>query len=266
MNHILLTIYATPEEQAILIAHLSEIGAVGFEETNLFLLCYFYENELPRDFVNQVLTSHKFEETLLEERNWNAVWEENFEPVVVEGFCAIRAHFHEPVDNVALEIVITPKMSFGTGHHATTYMMIQQMKKLNFKDRDVFDFGTGTGILAILAKKLGASGVTAIDVDEWSIKNAAENFERNGITDIVLYESSLLPDRTYDIILANINRHILLQYTTGLKNLITPNGYLLLSGILVEDEAEICSSFAEETLNLITRKKSGNWLSLLFRR
>ena len=123
-----------------------------------------------------------FKETLIPEANWNQVWESNFDPVIVDDFVAIRADFHEPVKGVSLEIIITPKMSFGTGHHATTYMMIEQMRELDFTGKSVFDFGTGTGVLAILAEKLGANKVIAVDNDEWSIENAEENFEKNNCT------------------------------------------------------------------------------------
>ncbi len=123
-----------------------------------------------------------FSKTIIEETNWNQVWESNFDPVIVDDFVAVRAHFHEPIKNVQHEIVITPKMSFGTGHHATTYMMMQQMRELDFAGKNVFDFGTGTGVLAILAEKLGAQKVIAIDNDDWSIENADENVKRNNCT------------------------------------------------------------------------------------
>lgn len=266
MNHIQVKVFATPHEQEILIAQLSEAGAAGFEETDTYLLSYFSEDSYHQSLVDQILTGIKKEISVMEARNWNALWESNFEPVIVEDFCAIRAHFHKPVEHVNIEVVITPKMSFGTGHHATTYMMIQQMKEIDFTNCDVFDFGTGTGILAILAKKLGAKGIIAIDVDEWSINNAAENFERNGVSEIILHQSTVLPAGNFDIILANINKNVLLQYAKGLKERIRGNGYLLLSGIMVEDETEIYSSFCGDPINVVRRIQSGNWLSLLFLR
>ena len=127
-----------------------------------------------------------FSETTIEETNWNQVWESSFEPVVVDDFVAVRADFHEPIKGIKHEIVITPKMSFGTGHHATTYMMLEQMGKLDFKDKRVLDFGTGTGVLAILAEKMGAKKIIAIDNDEWSIENANENIKRNNCVAVEL--------------------------------------------------------------------------------
>src|SRR5215216_2233510 len=191
MNHIQLSIQAKEEQQEILISELSELDAIGFEQTVEILLAYFDENNFESKEVHKVLSDFVFHLTSIAKRNWNEVWESNFQPVIVDDFCAVRADFHEPIKNVQHEIIITPKMSFGTGHHATTYMMIEQMRQINFSNKKVFDFGTGTGILAILSKKLLASSVTAIDIDEWSIKNAEENFAKNNVNDIMLYQSSL---------------------------------------------------------------------------
>ncbi len=175
MNHIQIIIEANDEQQEILIGELEEVEAIGFEQTASNLLAYFEEDNFKSYEVNMLLKEYTFHFTTLPKQNWNALWESNFEPVIVDDFCAIRADFHEPVKDGHHEIIITPKMSFGTGHHATTFMMIQQMRNISFKNKKVFDFGTGTGILAILAVKLGAALVTAIDNDEWSIKNAEEN-------------------------------------------------------------------------------------------
>jgi ribosomal protein L11 methyltransferase len=184
--------------------------------------------------------------------------------VVVDEFCAIRADFHEPIQNVAHEIVITPKMSFGTGHHATTYMMIQQMKDMDFAGKTVFDFGTGTGILAILAEKLGAANIMAIDVDEWSIENARENIERNGCSKISVELSSIIPQQPFDIILANINRNVILQYLQELKQSLHNNSLLLLSGLLNTDEKDIVQVCEKQQLQLIRQTEKNNWISLLF--
>jgi len=212
--------------------------------------------------ITKLLKDYVFHFTTLPKQNWNAVWESNFEPVVVDDFCAIRAEFHKPIQNVQHEIIITPKMSFGTGHHATTYMMIQQMRNISFIDKKVFDFGTGTGILAILATKLGAASVTAIDNDEWSIKNAEENFEKNNVHSICLYQSSTVSEKNFDIILANINRSVLEQYSSTLVNLLSSQGVLLVSGLLKEDEPFIVELFDE--LTLYNSQQNQNWISLLF--
>src|SRR5579875_1868909 len=162
MNSIQISIEANEEQQEILVSQLSEFEAVGFEQTENFLIAYFNEISFKSYDVIELLKGYSFHVTTIEEKNWNEVWESNFQPVIVNNFCAIRAEFHEPIKNVEHEIIITPKMSFGTGHHATTYMMIEQMQQIDFKDKTVFDFGTGTGILAILAEKLGAKKITAI--------------------------------------------------------------------------------------------------------
>ena len=262
MNHIQISIEANEEQQEILISELAEFDAIGFEQTTSHLLTYFEEDKFKSNEVTKLLKDYGFHITILPEENWNAVWESNFEPVVVDDFCAIRAEFHKPIQNVEHEIIITPKMSFGTGHHATTYLMIQQMRSINFIGKKVFDFGTGTGILAILAGKLGATSITAIDNDEWSIKNAKENFQKNNIHSISLYQSSTVSENNFDIILANINRGVLEQYSSTLVNLLSPQGQLLVSGLLKDDEGFIVELFDE--LTLYNRQQHQNWISLLF--
>jgi ribosomal protein L11 methyltransferase len=213
--------------------------------------------------VNNLVKEFTFNITSIPEQNWNAVWESNFEPVVVDDFCAVRADFHQPIKNVQHEIIITPKMSFGTGHHATTYMMIEQMSNIDFTKKRVFDFGTGTGILAILAQKLGAASITASDNDEWSIENAEENFQKNDVHSIILYRSSAIPKDSFDIILANINRNVLSEYASALVNILSPNGVLLVSGILKEDEKIIVAAF--NILQPIKVQQNKNWVSILFK-
>ena len=262
MNHIQISIEAKEGQQEILISELAELDAIGFEQTPSHLLTYFEENNFKSDEITKLLKDYVFHFTTLPKQNWNAVWESNFEPVIVDDYCAIRAEFHKPVKDVQHEIIITPKMSFGTGHHATTYMMIQQMRNINFNNKKVFDFGTGTGILAILAVKLGAASVTAIDNDEWSITNAKENFEKNKIHSINLYQSPIVPESNFDIILANINRSVFEQYSSTLVNLLSPKGVLLVSGLLKEDETFIVELF--DSLTLYNSQQKQNWISLLF--
>jgi ribosomal protein L11 methyltransferase len=263
MNHIQLSIEANEEQQEILISELSELEAIGFEQTDTHLLAYFEKDNFKSYEVNNLVKEFTFNITSIPEQNWNAVWESNFEPVVVDDFCAIRADFHQPIKNVQHEIIITPKMSFGTGHHATTYMMIEQMSNIDFTKKRVFDFGTGTGILAILAQKLGAASITAIDNDEWSIENAKENFQKNDVHSITLYRSSAMPKDSFDIILANINRNVLNEYASALVSILSPKGVLLVSGILKEDERVIVAAF--NILQPIKVQQNKNWISILFR-
>ncbi len=265
MDSIKLSIKASEENQELLIASLSDLNATGFEQQEDELIAWFNEDDFDEVEILSLLSSYPYQIEKIKEQNWNELWEKDFQPVVVDDFCAIRAHFHEPITSVQHEIIITPKMSFGTGHHATTYMMIQQMKDIDFQNKSVFDFGTGTGILAILAEKLGARAITAIDLDDWSIKNAFENISHNQCYSIELYQSSRIPEnKTFDIILANINKNVILQHLTTIVQAINSNGSLLLSGLLKEDEEEIISASKGLPLELERKISGGNWISLYF--
>lgn len=265
-NHIELTLDVTdPELQQVLIAKLAEEGFEGFEETELCLKAFIPEPDYPEAIVSAIAAEHQvaFSKAIIEAQNWNAVWESNFDPVVVDDFVAIRAGFHEPVAGVELEIVITPKMSFGTGHHATTFMMMRQMRQLNFSGKMVFDFGTGTGVLAILAEKRGAADVYAIDYDEWSIDNAQENCTNNDCTMIRLEQADTAAHATpADIILANINKNVILDNLTHLKNGLKPGGILLLSGLLTTDEADIIQAAQPLGLVLTGKEELNKWICL----
>ena len=263
MKHIKIEIAANEHQQEELIALFDDYDPTGFEQNDQKLMAYFVEDGFVQDEILKILEGYQYQLSEIEEQNWNAVWERNFHPVVVNDFCAIRAHFHEPVPGVKHEILITPKMSFGTGHHATTYMMMEHMKDLDFASKTVFDFGTGTGILAILAEKLGAAGVTAIDVDEWSIENARENFERNHCRKISVQLSTEIPSDQFDLILANINRNVILQYMPQLKQALKPNGSLLLSGLLAQDEDDIKTMCHTHHLHFQKIKERSGWISLL---
>ncbi len=253
-------------EKEILIANLSEI-AEGFEETETIFKIFIKQEEFDEAEIKDLSKKLQFSYQIasIPNQNWNQIWESNFDPVIVENFVAVRADFHQPVKNVDHEIVITPKMSFGTGHHATTFLMMQQMRKIDFTRKSVFDFGTGTGILAILAYKLGATRILATDIDEWSISNAYENFERNAISQIVLKQSdSALQNETFDIILANINRNILIETIPDLAKQLLKGGVLLLSGILAEDEQDILSVCEKSAFILKESVQKEKWICLYF--
>src|ERR1044072_5863003 len=176
------------EMRDVLIAILAALEYEGFEEEPGVLNAFIPKSLFNEEALQKAAAPFQLKYTVSElaDINWNKEWESNFHPVIIENFCAVRADFHPPIKNVAHEIIITPKMSFGTGHHATTFMMIQQMQAMNFTGKVVMDFGTGTGVLSILAHQLGAAHVIAIDNDSWSIENAAENFQKNGISNIDL--------------------------------------------------------------------------------
>ena len=253
------------DQSDVLIAQLNELGFTGFEELESVLKAFIPEEDFDRSLLLNSLEHNKisFTESFIKETNWNRVWESNFDPVIVEDFVAIRAEFHKPVPGVLYEIIITPKMSFGTGHHATTYMMIEQMRRLDFAGKSVFDFGTGTGVLAILAQKLGARKIIAVDNDLWSIENAKENFVRNNCTsiDIRLFNSADISGQ-FNIVLANINKNVILENIKHFQRLLTEDGALLLSGVLPEDKHEILENSRQHNLQLNSEAQRHNWLSL----
>lgn len=264
MKHIELEIIANDYQQEELIALLDDYNPSGFEQTEELLKAYFKEESFDRNAIFKIVEGYQFTLNEIEEQNWNTLWEQNFQPVMVDDFCAVRAHFHAPITQVAHEIIITPKMSFGTGHHATTHMMLQQMRDIDFQNQTVFDFGTGTGILAILAEKLGAANIMAIDVDDWSIENAKENFERNGCRNITVSLSSSLPQQQFDVILANINRNVILQYMNELVKTVKKSGRILFSGLLAADESDIIDAAEKQGLQLLKKAERSGWISLLF--
>jgi ribosomal protein L11 methyltransferase len=259
-----------PGNADLLIALLTDYGFEGFEEEELHLKAYININDFNVATFAEMLQPYQLSYDIhtIRSQNWNAVWEEHFEPVMVHDFVGIRAHFHQSLaSGVQHEIVITPKMSFGTGHHATTYMMIEQMQHLDFHNRQVLDFGTGTGVLAILSIKLGAVHVLAIDIDEWSIENAKENIERNDCSHITVQQADgLIANAKYDVILANINKNVILQNMLQLSDSLTIGGCLLLSGLLAEDELEILT--AARIINLKHRSTIHNqqWACMVFAR
>ena len=258
----------TTDTSDMLIASLAEAGFEGFEEAEKTLYAFMPMPQYAQEQLDAIATQYSvaYETEMIPAQNWNALWESNFQPVTVDGFCTIRAHFHDLEVTTPYEIVVTPKMSFGTGHHATTQLMILMMRNLPFKGASVLDFGTGTGVLAILAEMLGASSITAIDNDVWSVENAIENTERNGCIRIEVAQGSLedIPVETVDIILANINRHILLQYMPALYQRLNRGGSILMSGLLVADEEIIVAAATESGFQFVQMKERNGWIALLF--
>jgi ribosomal protein L11 methyltransferase len=264
MNHLQVTIpTADPARQEVLIALLSNIGYEGFEQEDAALQAFIPESQFDAEALDELLRGHPYSTLRLEERNWNDEWEKNFQPVQVEGFCAIRAHFHAPIPGVTHELVITPKMSFGTGHHATTYMMLLAMKDLDFQGRRVLDFGTGTGVLAILAERLGAGQVLAIDNDDWSIDNASENVAANHCTRITVRKSDCIPAaETFHIILANINKHVIVSQLAIMGQQLAPGGVILLSGLLTSDIEDVGNEAVKNNLSLTLEITKSGWICL----
>lgn len=271
MEYTKVTVWVTSAEMSgLVVALLSDLGYQGFEEDDKEIYAYISRTDFDHEQLTAVLEPLKlaYSIEIIPEQNWNAIWESNFEPILLPGFCRIRADFHEPDAEIPLELVIIPKMSFGTGHHATTQLMMLAMKDLEFNGKAVLDFGTGTGVLAILAQKLGAGTITAIDNDPWSIANALENVERNHSHPIDVREGTMEMPGTpsYDVILANINRHILLQYMPEMSASIRDGGDLLLSGILAEDRDIITSKAQAYKLSEVSSMEKDSWLALHFRK
>ena len=240
MNYIQLLI-PTPDalHSEICMAQLADFPFESFEQEDTSLKAYIREDRLAecREEVDAFLrtTGVECHYTTIETVNWNALWESNFTPVEVEGRCVIRAPFHDPRPDCAVEVVIMPKMSFGTGHHATTWLMTAGILDEHFRGRRGLDMGSGTGVLAIVAAKLGAEQVDAVDIDEWAYENCSENIAVNGVADRVtplLGDVSAIEGRHYDFILANINRNILISHLPAYGAALCTGGWLSMSGIL----------------------------------
>jgi ribosomal protein L11 methyltransferase len=258
----------------IIIAELGEAGYEGFRETDEGLEAYinksdYDENILKSLSIYDYCRREDLSYTIVEikEKNWNAVWEQNFEPIIINDQCIIKAPFHQVNQSYPFEIIIEPKMSFGTGHHETTYLMIEIILEENLKGKKVLDMGCGTGVLGILASMKGAYKVTAIDIDEWAYNNAIENAERNRIKNINILkgDSSLLGSENYDTIFANINRNILLKDMETYVRVLVLGGKLIISGILPADE-QLMNKIGEK-YNLKYRKTrlKNNWIAMEFR-
>ncbi|HTN47111.1 MAG TPA: 50S ribosomal protein L11 methyltransferase [Flavipsychrobacter sp.] len=268
MNYKKISISGNGIQQEILIALLSDIGFEGFEEADDALLAYIPEEQFSQSDLDELLSFQNVtgEVSSVEKKNWNEEWERNFQPVIVAGFCTVRADFHQIEATTPYDIIITPKMSFGTGHHATTQLVMDTMQSLPFRGKAVLDFGTGTGILGILASMLGAKAVTGIDNEDWSCENAMENATRNHIGNFEVLHGSLerVADKSFDIILANINRHILLQYMSDMYDRTKAGGTILMSGILTEDTAIVTNAAVEVGFSLKRQQSMNNWMVLVF--
>lgn len=271
MNYIGYTFTIKPLQPAteILIAELSEVGFESFEETQTGLEAYIQTKDWNKDILTDLyaLKSDEFEITFtyrdIEQINWNAEWEKNFTPIHVDDKVSIIAPFHEKT-KMEFEIVIEPKMSFGTGHHETTHLMIKHLLELDLTARSVLDMGTGTGILAIFAEMKGAYPIDAIDIDEWCYINTLENIEKNNCKNIKAYQgdASMLNDQRYDIIIANINRNILLNDMDTYNRCLNIGGKLLLSGFYTQDIPFIETRTKELGLSIAKTYTKNNWVGI----
>lgn len=271
-NYIETRLKLNPEYNEILMAELAEIGYESFVETNEGLSAYIPETDFDLEALQQLveryqsLTEIGLEYEQLETKNWNEEWERNYQPIEVAGKIRVRASYHTPDPSFEYDIVIDPKMSFGTGHHETTTLVMEQQLSLDQREKSVLDVGSGTGILAILAEKLGATRLTAFDIEEWAYLNAVENAAMNGCTHIHVFQGTIAdcPPDTYDIVLANINRNILLQEIPTYVSFLAPGGTLMVSGFYEFDIADIVQKAEEVHLRLVTQKTLNQWAVLRF--
>ena len=267
------TFKVSPKEPAteILIAELGEAGFESFVENEEGVEAFIQKNDWHKDVLDDiyVLKSGEFQISYemqeIEQTNWNIEWEKNFNPIQVDGLVSIRAPFHEN-PNLKYDIVIEPKMSFGTGHHETTHMMVQHLLDLNVAGKKVLDMGCGTGILAIFAEMKGAKPIDAIDIDNWCYQNSLENVERNHCKHIAVYEgdASLLKNKKYEVIIANINRNILLNDMHIYASCLNENGVILLSGFYKEDIPVIDAEVSKYGLKLDKQIERNNWVALKY--
>lgn len=255
----------------ILIAELGYAGFESFVETDEGVTAYIQKTDWHEAILDdiQILKSDEFNFSYsyedIEQVNWNEEWEKNFNPIIVDDVCSVRAPFHTKPET-KYDIVIEPKMSFGTGHHETTHMMIQHILKNDFKDKSVLDMGCGTGVLAILAEMKGAQPIDAIDYDNWCYVNSLENVERNNCQHITVLEgdASLLKDQRYDIIIANINRNILLNDLGAYVKCLNPKGTVFLSGFYNHDIPAIQEECNKQGLTYVEHLERNTWVALKF--
>lgn len=285
--------FSNQDQFDLLVAELAALGFEGFNEEELeqnqndgveltnglgigaghcktFMLVSKFEEEQVQNELDIIFNKYNltYSKSIIKDQNWNAVWESNFDPVRVGDFVGIRAHFHPNFNPpVEYEINITPKMSFGTGHHATTFSVIQLMQGIDFKEKAVYDFGTGTGILAILAEKLGAKKVLAVDNDDWCIENAEENIFNNASKVIKIEKvESALQKQQFDIVLANVNRHIIEANMDELTLVGKQGSILVLSGLLIEDQLDIVELASSKGWKFQQAQPLNGWVSLIFNR
>lgn len=259
----------------ILIAEMGEVGFDTFMETKEGFEAYVEGDRFEMESLREIMDRYQpqaeihFQIDKVEKRNWNEEWEKSYEPILVDNKCLVRAHFHKPDRSYPFEIIITPKMSFGTGHHQTTYLMIQNQLNINHQNKMVMDAGCGTAILSIMASKLGSAKVEAFDIDEWSVTNGTENIEVNQCTNIHIQLGKLTDlsfNEPFDIILANINKNILLDEMPLYVQHLNEEGKLLMSGFYEQDIDELVSVGKSLGLVKITSLVKDSWASVLLER
>lgn len=270
-----LQVICDPDFSEILMAEIAEAGFDSFLETEKGFEAYVESEKYDNSIIQAIRKKYDrvqpliFFQDRVQKKNWNEEWEKNLQPIVVDDKCLIRAEFHQVPQRYQYEIVITPKMSFGTGHHQTTYLMVRNQMEMNFNGKRVMDAGCGTGILSIMASKLGAAEVDAFDIDEWSILNATENIATNQCRNIRIRQGKVTDlswTRPLDIILANINKNILMDEMKHYSSLLAKKGMLLLSGFYASDIADLTRETSRFGLAEVRRDERETWAALLLQK
>lgn len=274
MDYIEVEIKCPEELKEILMAKLADQDYDGFLETNEGFLAYIAKESYSKARLLEVLDSYakasriSFSMAHVRDKNWNEEWEKNYDPVIIEGKCLIRASFHPSDPNYPYEIVINPRMSFGTGHHETTSLMIAHQLAIDHQGKDVLDIGCGTGILSIMASKSGASRVLAIDNNEWAYENAKDNISLNGLQNVEVrlgsfYDTGIA--QKFDFILANINRNVLLEELADYIQALKKGGGIVISGFYEEDEKDLEELLKANGCELRSRKTNNRWSALYYK-
>jgi len=274
MDYIQVTITCLEEYREILIAELADIGFDSFLETDSGLEAFVSQEGLSREALDQLIDRYRepaqltISDGILPKVNWNEEWEKNYDPISVGNLVYVRASFHAPQAGYRYEIVINPKMSFGTGHHATSYQLLALQGKIDHQGKRVVDVGSGTGILAIMAHLLGARQVEAFDIDDWCVDNGNENFDLNDLSTRMGLGTirQVQPQGPFDLVLANINKNVLLDEMEIYAGLLEPKGLLLLSGFYDQDVADMIQAAAVHSLHLTDRSCKDNWAALCFQK
>lgn len=274
MDNYCLSFTTTSLTQAeLLMAFLSDFPFYTFSEEGQQLHAYIKAEDWSETLKSELdkielIQDTPYEIQFLPYTNWNAVWESNFQPIEVPGFCGVRASFHPPFEQVKYEILIDPEMAFGTGHHETTFMMMQLMEHLDFSQKRVFDYGCGTGILAILADKMGAKLIDAVDIEKPAYENTLVNAQKNDTNNIKAIHGTLAQvlGADFHIILANINRNVILSSLHSLNLKLTKDGLLLLSGILKVDFEIVKLAAEKEGFTYKKHLSKGDWVAILMQK
>jgi ribosomal protein L11 methyltransferase len=274
MDFIEVALTVNPEFADILTAEMGELGFDAFEDTAEGFNAYIDEDKFSQEELDRMLARYtdfvqvEYQVQKIARQNWNEEWERNFHPLFIADQVSVRASFHEKPANAKFDIVINPKMSFGTGHHETTTLMIENQLTFDHKGKRVLDMGCGTGILAIMAGELGAAEIVAVEIEDWTVENARENAELNNYSSIEVRlggAETIEGDQPYDIILANINRNVLLEDMPAYVAVLKPEGILLLSGFYTEDLSAIQERATELGLHYVSHRVKNNWVSAIFR-